>query len=359
MKICHLSSVHPRNDIRIFLKECISLKDAGYDVSYVVADGLRDDNVNAINIYDVGKVKHRLTRMFVSSLKVVFKGLSLKADLYHFHDPELAPFCLVYLLLGKKVIFDVHENVAEQIQDKPWLGNFQKKLLSRLFHTLNKFFARTFYTIIYDKMNLKLPLTTVLNYPKLNFFKSYQSNIRNGNEFFYIGGVSNNRGLDTILEAFDFLDKQKIDFKMHFIGAISDSTNLEKFPNLSKKVIFYGRKNLEDGYEISRRCVAGLAILKPIGNYVKSYPTKVFEYMAVGLPVVTSNFSLYKQIVEDNEVGWCVDPNSPREIAQLLNEIINDNSLETISKRAMEHSVNYSWKNEEEKLLMLYRTILE
>ena len=146
---------------------------------------------------------------------------------------------------------------------------------------------------------------------------------------------------------------------MHFIGAISDSTNREMFPNLSKKVIFYGRKNLEDGYEISRRCVAGLAILKPIGNYVKSYPTKVFEYMAVGLPVVTSNFSLYKQIVEDNEVGWCVDPNSPREIAQLLNEIINDNSLETISKRAMEHSVNYSWKNEEEKLLMLYRTILE
>ena len=40
MKVCHLSSVHPRNDIRIFLKECISLKDAGYDLSYVVADGL-------------------------------------------------------------------------------------------------------------------------------------------------------------------------------------------------------------------------------------------------------------------------------------------------------------------------------
>ena len=78
---------------------------------------------------------------------------------------------------------------------------------------------------------------------------------------------------------------------MHFVGAISDKPNIEKYPNLSDKVIFYGRKNVEDGYEISRKCIAGLAILKPIGNYVKSYPTKVFMriYMA-RLP--DSNFKL-------------------------------------------------------------------
>jgi glycosyltransferase involved in cell wall biosynthesis len=230
MKVCHLSSVHPRNDIRIFLKECISLKDATYDVSYVVADGLGNDEVHDVKIFDVGKEKHRFSRIILSSIKVVLKGIGLNADIYHFHDPELAPFCLIYRLFGKKVIFDVHEDVAEQIHDKPWLGKFQKKLLSRLFNTLNIFFAKTFYTIIaensyssiYDKINLNFPLTTILNYPKLNFFKSYQNFKRSGNEFFYIGGVSNNRGLDTILEAFDILDRKNIDFKMHFVGAISD-----------------------------------------------------------------------------------------------------------------------------------------
>ena len=105
MKVCHLSSVHPRNDIRIFLKECISLKDAGYDLSYVVADGLGNDEIHTIKIFDVGKLKHRYTRMFLSSLKVVMKGATIKADVYHFHDPELALFCLVYRLFGKKVIF--------------------------------------------------------------------------------------------------------------------------------------------------------------------------------------------------------------------------------------------------------------
>jgi len=367
MKVCHLSSVHPRNDIRIFLKECISLKDATYDVSYVVADGLGNDEVHDVKIFDVGKEKHRFSRIILSSIKVVLKGIGLNADIYHFHDPELAPFCLIYRLFGKKVIFDVHEDVAEQIHDKPWLGKFQKKLLSRLFNTLNIFFAKTFYTIIaensyssiYDKINLNFSLTTILNYPKLNFFKSYQNFKRSGNEFFYIGGVSNNRGLDTILEAFDILDRKNIDFKMHFVGAISDKPDFEKYPNLSDKVIFYGRKNLEDGYEISRQCVAGLAILKPIGNYVKSYPTKVFEYMAVGLPVVTSNFSLYKEIVEDNDVGWCVDPNSPNEISGILIKIINTKSLEKISHRAVKQSSKYSWKNEEEKLLKLYNTILK
>ena len=92
---------------------------------------------------------------------------------------------------------------------------------------------------------------------------------------------------------------------------------------------------------------------------MKSYPTKVFEYMAVGLPVVTSNFSLYKEIVEDNDVGWCVDPNSPNDIADVLIEIINTKTIYKISQRAVEQSSNYSWKNEEKKLLMLYRTILE
>ena len=133
MKVCHLSSVHPRNDIRIFLKECISLKDAGYDLSYVVADGLGDDEIQTIKIFDVGKPKHRFTRIFFSSLKVIIKGATIKADVYHFHDPELALFCLVYRILGKKVIFDVHENVVEQIQDKTWLGNFQKKFLNQTY----------------------------------------------------------------------------------------------------------------------------------------------------------------------------------------------------------------------------------
>ena len=54
MKVCHISSVHPRNDIRIFLKECISLRDAGYDVSYIVADDLGDDEIQSIKIFDVG-----------------------------------------------------------------------------------------------------------------------------------------------------------------------------------------------------------------------------------------------------------------------------------------------------------------
>ena len=69
--------------------------------------------------------------------------------------------------------------------------------------------------------------------------------------------------------------------------------------------------------------------------------------MAVGLPVVTSNFSLYKEIVEDNDVGWCVDPNSLTDIADVLIEIINAKTIDKISQRAVEQSSNYSWKNEE------------
>ena len=107
MKVCHLSSVHPRNDIRIFLKECISLKDAGYDLSYVVADGLGNDEIQTIKIFDVGKLKHRFTRMFLSSLKVVIKGATIKADVYHFHDPELIIVAAFFLFISAIILLAV------------------------------------------------------------------------------------------------------------------------------------------------------------------------------------------------------------------------------------------------------------
>ena len=368
LKVCHLTSVHPRNDVRIFQKECKSLADAGYNTTLVVADGLGDQFLDGVSIIDVGKPSDRISRIFSSTWKVLMAGRKIKADIYHFHDPELIFSALFLSFKREKVVFDVHENIVEQIKDKVWLSKPLRYFVAFLFHLLNRLAASSFsiiiaehsYTSVYNRWKTKHPLTVVLNYPKLDLLNKYRSFARSGNEFFYIGGVSNQRGLDVILEACSLLQKQEIDFKMHFVGGVSDYAEIEKYPDLKDKVVFYGRMDLLDGYEISKRCIAGLAVLKPIGNYVNSYPTKVFEYMSIGLPVITSEFELYKEVVLNNRAGVCINPSSAIELSEVMKSFINQeyDVLDFGQQGVKSVEEKYSWQLEEKKLLNLYEKLL-
>ena len=94
-KIIHLSSAHPRNDIRIFIKMCTSLANDSYNVSLVVADGKNDELRNKVSIIDVGvTIGGRFSRMTKTVSRVFEKAKKLDGDIYHLHDPELIPIGL-------------------------------------------------------------------------------------------------------------------------------------------------------------------------------------------------------------------------------------------------------------------------
>ena len=104
-RVCHLTSAHPRTDTRIFLKECRSLAGNGYSVSLVVADGLGNEYREGVWVYDVGASHGRIDRIWSASQRVFDKAVTLNADIYHLHDPELIPFGLRLKRMGKTVIF--------------------------------------------------------------------------------------------------------------------------------------------------------------------------------------------------------------------------------------------------------------
>tara|TARA_B100001758_G_C18403590_1_gene610547 strand:+ start:685 stop:1806 length:1122 start_codon:yes stop_codon:yes gene_type:complete len=364
IKVCHLTSVHPRNDVRIFHKQCKGLS-KHYEISLIVADNLGDNKEDDIKIKDVGKPSNRFLRIFIYTWKVFYRGLKTKSQIYHFHDPELFFAGFILKLFGKKVIFDVHENITAQIKDKLWLPVFFRFILIQFFKIINFFSIRLFsiiiaeksYSDIYKKSSSNNKIVTVLNYPFIDSLKQFRNVNRSGNEFFYIGGVSNHRGLDIIIEAAKILHKQNIDFKIHLIGNVSDEYNIDDCPNLKNKIIFYGRRDFYNGYIISKKCIAGLAVLKPIDNYINSQPTKIFEYMSIGLPIITSKFKLYEEIVEKNKIGLCINPLSAIELAATLNGFIkleyDVNSMSELGVKLVEEK--YSWEKELKKLLELYK----
>ena len=74
-KVIHLTSVHSRYDTRIFLKECRSLSEEGYEVTLIVADGKGNEIRNNVNIVDVGSAKNRIERIFKTTKRLSFKIL--------------------------------------------------------------------------------------------------------------------------------------------------------------------------------------------------------------------------------------------------------------------------------------------
>ena len=130
MKVAHLTSAHPRDDVRIFLKECRSLARMGHDVTLVVADGLGHQQVDGVSIVDVGASKGRLSRMLRTRQRVLAAALALKADVYHLHDPELLTLCAPLARCGHRVLFDAHEDVPKQILSKHYLPTPLRKLIA-------------------------------------------------------------------------------------------------------------------------------------------------------------------------------------------------------------------------------------
>ena len=118
-KICHLSTVHLPFDTRVFHRECISLSKK-YEV-YLVGNYCKDKIESGINLIGIKPYSSRLKRILINIPRVMWKGIAINARLYHIHDPELIPVGILLRLMGKKVIYDIHENYSQVIKLKNWV----------------------------------------------------------------------------------------------------------------------------------------------------------------------------------------------------------------------------------------------
>ena len=111
--------------------------------------------------------------------------------------------------------------------------------------------------------------------------------------------------------------------------------------------------------QVLQESVAGLVTLHPVINYVDALPVKMFEYMAAGVPVIASDFALWRQIIEGNQCGLCVDPLDPQAIAAAIDYLIANPTEAKQMGLNGQRSVRerFNWSIEEQKLLKLYQSL--
>lgn len=361
-KVIHVTSAHARYDTRIFIKMCSSLAKHDYQVSLIVADGLGDELKNNVSIYDVGaKAGGRLERMTKTANKVFQKAKELDGDIYHLHDPELMYFGAKLKSLGKKIIFDAHEDLPKQLLTKPYLSKLSKILLSRALSIFEKYICKKYDFIISATPSINKKFLTinknslcVNNYPLLNELSNEVLWEDKKNEICYVGGITLLRGIKEVIKSLEYTD----DAKLNLVGKIGSELIKNEIENYHgwKKVNELGFLNREKVSNIMKFSKAGIVTFLPAPNHIDAQPNKMFEYMSAGLPVIASNFPLWKEIVEGNDCGICVNPSSPKEIGGAIKFILSNSArAEEMGQKGRKAIIEkYNWGVEEKKLYSIY-----
>jgi glycosyltransferase involved in cell wall biosynthesis len=365
-RVVHASTGHHRNEIRVHLKECNSLAAAGYEVFLVVADGLGDEKIGNVMVVDSGSASGRLDRMFWATRRVYRKALALNADLYHLHDPELLPTGWKLKRQGKRVVFDSHEDVPKQILGKHYLHPFVRRLLSWVFARYEYFVCARLDGIvgatpsIRDKFIRINPRSIdINNFPMIGELDARVPWHGKANEVCYVGTIAQARGVKELVRA---MELTRSGVRLNMVGASAE-------PEVEAEVRTYagwdrvndlGVKDRNGVAEVLGRSIAGLVNLHPLINYLDALPIKMFEYMSAGIPVIASDFDLWKQIVLGSECGVCVNPLNPVAIAAAIDYMANHpDEAQTMGEKGRQAVLSrYNWACEEAKLLEFYDRLL-
>jgi len=371
LKVCILTTAHSPYDERIFHKEAKSLVEAGYEV-VIIAPYEKSELKEGIRIEAVPPLSSRMDRIW--RLKALYKlALQEKADIYHFHDPDLIPVALRLSRKHRKpVIYDVHEYYGDSLLTRYWVPKPFRKLVARAVDQFEKWSARSFAAVITVNSNMAElfqrvnPEGEILhNYPLQRQFDFPRPVNVKPPVILYLGGINRERGLEVILRAMTSVREKHPEAICELVGPVDSADLGPEFSDLNPwlkqgNVRLRGKVPYEQVPEILAQSSIALVPLLPTLNYQKAIPVKLLEYMAAGLPVIGSRFGYIEEIIDKNQCGLLTKPGDPENLAKDICTFLEDpqKALDLGQKGWDAFHREYTWEKEQSKLLELYQRIL-
>lgn len=370
--VLHVSSVHYPFDTRIFVKECASLSNAGYEV-HLIAQHEKDEEVNGIQVHALPLEAAKSDRLTSIIPALISKVSEFPAgSIVHFHDPELIPVGWLFRLKGYKVVYDIHEHYPADMLTKDWLPGWAQFLFSKLMYLLEWSADRFFNGIVtvvppVSKRFRHATHVEISNYPLLDE-RYYNEEGRDHEErqsaAIYIGDMTYRRGIIEMVQAMEILntDSEGKDPVPLILGGRFSPPEIEepvKAMEGWEYCDFIGWQTMEDIWKRLHSVSVGLVTLQPVPSHLLLLPVKMFEYMAAGLPVIASDFPMFREIIEKEKCGLLVDPEKPEEIAQAIRWVLDhpEEAAEMGARGKKAVLEKYTWSVEEKELLAFYEAL--
>ena len=365
-KVAHLTSAHPAADVRIAFRECGTLAAAGYDVVLVAGGDVTQPLPEGVVLRSVPKPRTRAERMTRTVWDVFRAALHENADVYHFHDPELIGVGLALRVLGRKVVFDVHEDIPKDIVDKPWIPAMLRRPFAAGAAAFLRIVQKGFSAIVAATpaiaRRFDASRTVVIsNYPRLEDLPLDRDDSKpRTNAALYLGSITQLRCIDEMVQAFAQPELPS-DARFLLAGTFGDEQlerTVRELPGWDR-VTYLGQCTRAQVKDLLAQARVGLLLYRAAANHEECVPNKLFEYLGAGLPVIVADTMQCREIVEEGACGLVVDPTDVSAIAKAITWMIEHPDLAHDMGERGRHLVleRYQWSSEAKKLTSLYSRI--
>ncbi len=370
MIIAQLTSVHSPTDVRIYGKISSTLVKAGHEVHIVAPcdKGVGQETLGGVVMHYLPVSQNRIRRVLKLVGRVLKVAAALKVDIYHFHDPDFLPYAPFFQhYVGRPVIYDAHEDVRLNLLSRTWLSPVMRKPFAFGVGLCEDMVIPRLAGVIAATPAIARRLTKSANQVMVQNFPLLDELARPRNfrvteslaTFVYAGGISSLRGVQEAIQA---LPLAGADARLALAGQWSPESwrsqcmEMEGWNQVDEKG-FLDRPALA---ELLNSAVAGLVLYHPTQAHLEAYPNKLFEYMSAGLPVIASNFPLWRGIVEETGCGLLADPLNPEDIARAMQWMLDHPEEAAAMGRRGRKAVEerFNWESEASKLIAFYEKLL-
>ncbi len=375
--VVHVTTVHGPLDSRIYYKEVLSLASVGVAVELATTVNERQVH-NGIPFLPLGSREGSRWRRLIRDARAMRLMLLGSHGIIHIHDPELLLAAFLPALLGRTLVFDVHEFYLEKIAVSHWIPGILRAPVTRIYDFLERTILKHFAGVVIVSEAMRERYSAILsndrvalvqNYPNIDredaiAARSAPHPLEGRPYILHTGGAMRLRAFHIIVEAAEFLRAQGCVWPIINLGEVDLSEYSPAVADdLAKRALSADVRNLglvPQTTAWNYVAHAGIAYMPLIvvENNVRGMPNKLFEYLSFGLPIVASKIGRVAEIVAAADAGILVPPENSVEDGRALILLAENADIRTrYGKQASTAGKSFTFSGEAGRLLALYARI--